>query len=168
MVLTITETIVVRCERKQTSLNELRAYCSSIGVTTTQQPEFTVLTQKLKTRRSALRPLLNCDGLETIFSGVETLGKQSLQHLSTQHNLDVDLGRDTDSMRDAVVDHITSGGCQASTSGLCASINDGYRGSESGAKANGDLETHILRLTAKKGTLRKRHCGVLTSRDIES
>ncbi len=95
MVLTITETIVVRCECKQTSLNELRAYCSSIGVTTTQQPEFTVLTQKLKTRRSALRPLLNCDGLETIFSGVETLGKQSLQHLSTQHNLDVDLGRDS-------------------------------------------------------------------------
>ena len=168
MALTITETIVVRCERKQIPLNELRAYCSSIGVTTTQRPEYTALTQKLKTRCNALRPLLNCDGLETIFCGVETLGKQSLQHLSTQHNLDVDPEHDTDSMKATVVDHITSGGCQASTSGLCASIDDEYHSSESGTKANSDLETHILQLAAKKGTLSKKALRrVLISREIE-
>ena len=74
MALTVTETFVVSCERKLISLEELRACCSAIGVTTTQRPEYTVLTQKLKTRCNALQPLLKCDGLETILRGVETLG----------------------------------------------------------------------------------------------
>jgi len=43
MVLTITETIVAQCERKQVLLSDLRIWCSAIGVTTTQRPEYATL-----------------------------------------------------------------------------------------------------------------------------
>ena len=167
MALIVTEAIVISCEHERISLNELRTCCSAIGLTTTQRPEYTVLAHKLKTRCNALRPLLNCDGLDTILCGVETLGKQSLQHLSTQHNLSTNPEHDTDSMKTTVVDHITSGECQASSSGLCTSIDDEYHESTSGAKANGDLETYILQLAAKKKTLSKKALRrVLKSRGI--
>ena len=58
--------------------------------------------------------------------GVETLGKQSLQYLSAQHNLNVDLMCDADAVKTAVIDHITSSECQASTSSLCLSVDDEY------------------------------------------
>ena len=108
--LTVTEAIVVHCECKQISLGDLRMYCSAIGIATMKRPEYTVLAQKLKTRCTTLRPLLNCDGLETILCGVETLGKQSLQHLTSQHNLSTNPAHDTDPMKAAVVDHITCQG----------------------------------------------------------
>jgi hypothetical protein len=119
MALIVTEAIVARCEHKQITLDDLHVYCAAIGLTTTHRPEYTILMQKLKIRCNALRPLLSCDGLDTLFCGVETLTKRSLQCLSTQHELDVDPECDIDSMKTAVVDHITSGGCQASTSSLC-------------------------------------------------
>ena len=166
MALAITETVVVQCERKQILLDNLRVWCSAIGVTTTQRPEYTVLTQKLKTRCNALRPLLNCDGLETIFRGVETLGKQSLQHLNVQHNLSMDSECDTDSTKTTIINHITSGGCQASTSSLCTSVNNEYHENASGP--TGDLETYILQLAAKKGKLSKKALRrVLKSRNID-
>ena len=79
MVIAITETVVVCCERKQMSLNVLWACCFAIELITTQRPEYTVLIQKLKTRCNSLRPLPNCDELGTILCGVETLGTQSLR-----------------------------------------------------------------------------------------
>jgi hypothetical protein len=120
MALATTEAVVVSCERKQISLDKLRVCCSVVGVATTRQPEYAIPMQKLNTRCNALRPLLDCDGLETIFCGVEDLGKQSLQYLSAQHNLNADPERDADFMKVTVLDHITSGECQASTSSLCA------------------------------------------------
>ena len=36
MALTVTETIVAHCERNQIAPEELRAFCSAIGVTTTR------------------------------------------------------------------------------------------------------------------------------------
>jgi len=164
--LTITEAIVAQCEGKQISANDLRTYCSAIGVTTTQRPEYAALTQKLIIRCNALRPLLKCDELGAVFCGIETLGKQSLQHLSAQHNLEMDSERDVDSVKTAVVDHITSGGCQASTSGLCKSIEDEYRDNNAGAYS--DLETYILQLAVKKTKLSKKALRrVLRSRNIE-
>ena len=41
--LTVTEALVVRCERGRVSLDELHTYCTAIGVTTDQRPEFTAL-----------------------------------------------------------------------------------------------------------------------------
>ena len=67
MALAITEAIMVLCERKQIPSDNFRVYCSAIGVTTTRRPEYTILTQKLTARCNALRPPLNCNGLETIF-----------------------------------------------------------------------------------------------------
>ncbi|KAF9786787.1 hypothetical protein BJ322DRAFT_1217792 [Thelephora terrestris] len=164
--LMITEAIVVRCGRKQIPLSDLRVYCSAIGVTTTKRPEHTFLSQKLKTRCNTLRPLLNCDGLETTLSGIENLGKHSLQHLSAQHEVKIDPENDIDSARTSVVDHITSGGCQASSSSLCISIDNEYR--ESDAGANNDLETYILQLAAKKTKLTKKELRrVLKSKGIE-
>ena len=168
MALTITETIVTQCECKQILLDDLRVWCSAIGVTTThtQRPEYAILMQKLKTRCNALRPLLNCDGLDTIFCGVETLGKQSLQHLGVQHNVNANSNCDADSAKTAIIDHVTPGGCQASTSSLCTLVNDEYHESASGS--SGDLETYVLQLAAKKGKLSKKALRrVLKSRDIE-
>jgi hypothetical protein len=89
-----------------------------------------------------------------VFCGIENLGKQSLQHLSSQHNLDVSLEGDLDSTRTVIVDHIASGGHQTSISSLCTSVNDEYHETASGTK--GDLETHVLQLAAKKGKLSKK------------
>lgn len=165
--LMITEAIVTRCERKEIMPSDLLEYCSAIGVTTTQRPEYTILTQRLRTRCNALRPLLKCDGLETVFCGIETLGKQSVQHLSSQHKLNTCSNKDVDSTRTAVVDHIVSGECQASTSSLCNSIEDEYQSSNAGA--NGDLETYILQLAAAKKTKLSKKVlqRVLKSRSVE-
>lgn len=163
--LNVTEAIIVECEHKHIHLNNLRAYCSAIGIVTTQRPEYYPLVQRLRSRCNALRPLLDCNGLETMFC-VETLGKQSMQHLSTQHNVSVDPEHNVDSMKTAVVDHISAGGCQASTSSLCKSINDEYQNSEAGPMS--DLETYILQLAAKKAKLSKKGLRrVLKSRNIE-
>ena len=168
MALTLTEAIVVQCERNQISLDDLRTCCSAIGVTTTQRPEYTVLTQKLAIRCSTLRPLLNCDQLDTMLCGVETLGKKSLQHLSAQHDLDADPKCNAESMKTTIVDHIASGGCDASTSSLCSAVNDEYHEKPPGA--NGDLEAYIIDHAAhakdvkpSKKTLRR----ILKSKDIE-
>ena len=166
MALTITETIITRCDHKQISSDDLRVFCSAVGVTTTRRPEYSILKQKLMARCNALRPLLNCDGLEAVLCGVENLGKKSLQHLSAQHNLDVDPERDVDSMKDVVVDHVTSGGCQASTSSLCLSVNEEYGDGDAGA--DNDLETYILQLAVRKTKLSKKALRrVLKSRNIE-
>ena len=115
--LTVTEAVVIRCKRDQVSLDELRVYCNVIGVTTDQRPEYTALVQKLTARCNASRPLLNCDRLETVLCGVETLGKKALHHLGIQfqHDLGVDPKCDADSTKYMIVGHITSGECQAST-----------------------------------------------------
>ena len=155
-----------RCKHKQISPNDLRVYCSAIRVTTTRQPEYTVLMKKLKARCSTLQPLLSCDELDTIFSGIETLGKPSLQHLNVQHNLNVSPESGVDSMKTMVVNHITSGRCQASTSSLCLSVNDEYQDGNTGAGS--DLEMHVLQLAAKKTKLSKTALRrVLKSKDIE-
>ena len=112
------------------------------------------LTKKLRNRCNGLQPLLNCDELQTTLCSVETLGKQSLQYLSTQHNLNPHLESNTDSMKNAVIDHVTSGGCQALTSSLCVSFEDAYRNSDTGV--HGDLETYILQLAARKVVLSKK------------
>jgi len=165
MALTITEAIVVQCDRNRISLDDLRMYCSAIGVTTTRRPEYPFLTQQLTTRCNGLRPLLNCDGLDTILCGIETMGKKSLQHLSTQHDLCIDPKYDADSTRTLIVDHITSGGCQASTSGLCSTVNDEYHEEP---RSNGDLEAYILKAAAKHGNLSKKTLRrVLKSKNIE-
>lgn len=164
--LTVTEAIIVHCERKQIPPIDLRTYCSAIGVTTTQRPEYAILVQKLRARCNALRPLLECDKLEAVFCGIETLGKQSLQHLNIQHNVNIDSECDVDSMKTAIVDHITSGGCRASTSSLCRSVDDEYQESDVGT--NSDLETYVLQLAVKKTKLSKKALRrVLKSRDIE-
>jgi hypothetical protein len=166
MALMVTEAIVAHCGHSQISLNDLRVFCSSIGVTTTQRPEYMCLVQKLKTRCNALRPLLNCNTLDTTLSGIESLGKQSLQHLSIQHDLDVNTQHDADSLKTDIVDHVTSGGCQASSSSLCMSIGDEYQENHDGAQ--GDLETYVLQLAAKKANLGKKPLRrVLTSRKVE-
>jgi len=171
LALTITETIIIRCERNQIPLNDLRTYRSAIGVTTTRRPEHETLTQKLKMRCNALRPLLDCDELDKILCGVETMGKQTLQHLSAQHNLNSDPKGNTESMKTTIVDHIACGGCDASTSSLCSAVNDEYHKKEPGA--NGDLEAYIVNHAAhakgakgvkpSKKTLRR----ILESKDIE-
>ena len=150
MALLTTEAVVARCECKQIPSNDLHVYCSAIGVTTTQRPEHNVLTQKLRTRCSTLRPLLDCDGFETILCGVETLGKRTREHSSSQHNLNTDPEHDADPMKTTIVDHVTSGQCQASTSSLRTSINNEYHESASGASAKGDLETYILQPLRKR------------------
>ena len=166
MALTVTETIIVRCEHKQITPEELRTFCSAIGVMTLQRPEYITLTERLRSRCNALRPLLGCDGLDKVFCGVETLGKQSLQCLGTQHNLSVDPACDTDAIKTTIIDHIISGGCQASTSSLCLSVGDDYRNSDVGV--NNDLETYLLQLAAKKTKLSKKALRrVLKSRNIE-
>jgi len=168
MALTVTEAIIVQCKRNQISLDDLRTCCSAIGVTTTQRPEYAVLTQKLATRCSALRPLLNCDKLDTMLCGVETMGKQTLHHLCDQHDLNVDPKSDAESMKTTIVDHIASGGCQASTSSLCSAADDEYHSTEPGA--NGDLEAYIINHAAhaknvkpSKKTLRR----ILKSKGVE-
>ena len=168
LALTITETIVIRCERKQIPLDDLRRCCSAIGMTTTRRPEYEILTQKLKTRCNALRPLLDCDELDKILCGVETMAKQALQHLCIQHDLDVDPKCNAESMKTTIVDHVASGGCQASTSSLCSAANDEYH--EKAPGANGDLEAYIINHAAhakdvkpSKKTLRR----ILKSKDIE-
>ena len=163
-----TEAIVVRYECKQISPNDLQTYCSAIGVTTTRRPEHTILMQKLRTRCGTLRPLLDCDGLETVLSGVGSLGKRTLEHLSSQHNLNANPEVDADSMKTTIVDHVTSGQCQASSSSLCTSINNEYCDGASGASATSDLETYILQLAAEKKKLSKKALRrVLKSRNIE-
>ena len=94
MALTVTEVIVIHCKCKQISLGNLCMYCSAIGITMTKQPEYIVLAQKLKTRCTTLWPLPSCDGLKTILCRVKTLGKQSLQHLTSQHNLNANPAHD--------------------------------------------------------------------------
>ena len=123
MAIMVTEEILARCECKQIQLDDLRMYCSAIGMATTRQPEYAILMQKLKTRCNTLRPLLKCDRLETALN-TEGLGKQSLQYLSAQHNLDSNPTHNVDSMQTTIVDHISSGGCKASTSSLCDSIEN--------------------------------------------
>lgn len=163
--LTVTETIIVRCERKQIPSSDLNKYCAAIGVTTTQRPEYTNLVQKLRTRCNTLRPLLNCEDLDAALCDVEALGKQSIQHLSSQHNLNAVPEHDIDSMKTAVVNHIASGGCQASTSSLCRSIEGKYQDNDI---ENSDLEMYILQLAAKKKNLGKKALRrVLKSRKIE-
>ena len=154
MALMVTESIVARCKRKQIAEEDLPVYCSAIGVTTTRRPEYTVLTRKLKTRCNALRPLLNCDELDAALCGVESLGKQSLQCLCYQHNLNVGADCEVDPMKSTVFDHVASGGCGASTSSLCASIDNEYQDSNAGTQS--DLETYILLLATKKTILSKK------------
>ena len=84
----VTEVIIVHCEHKQISLNDLHVHCSPIGGDHySAAQKYTILTKKLRT--------------------------PSLQQLSIQHNLDMDSKQDVDSMKTAVADHIASGGCQA-------------------------------------------------------
>lgn len=56
-----------------------------------------------------LRPPSNCNGLETITCSFKTLGKQSLQHLDGQHNLNVNPEHGIDTVKAVVVNHIMSG-----------------------------------------------------------
>ena len=109
---------------------------------------------------------MNCDQLDTSLCGIDDLGKQSLQHLSAQHDLNVDPGQNVECAKEAVTSHMTSGGCQASTSSLCISIDDEYQERNPGTQ--GDLETYILLLAAKKAKLPKKELQrVLKSKGIE-
>ena len=66
MVLTVIEAIIAHCEHKQIAPEELRAFCSVIGVTTARLRAHTILTERSGSRCNALRPLLGCDGLEKV------------------------------------------------------------------------------------------------------
>lgn len=110
--------------------------------------------------------LLNFNKLEDTLTGVKTLGKQSLQHLSVQHSLVVDLEDGANTMKAAVVDHVTLGRCKASTSSLCMLIEGEYRDSDAGARS--DLEMYILQLAARKTVLSKKAMQrVLKSKGIQ-
>lgn len=76
-----------------------------------------------------------------------------LQQLAIQHQLGLREHRvgDADDIRTQLVDHISSGSCQASGSGLCASLQNEYQNTTSS-----DLEAHILQFASKKGNVSKK------------
>ena len=111
-----------------------------------------------------MRQLLGRTNIEHIFSTVESLGKRPLQQLADQHHMDVRGGyNDVDDIRTELVDHLLSGSCEASGSGLCAFVRDEVRNT-----AYSDLETHILGFAAKKGSIHKKtlRC-ILKCRNVE-
>lgn len=122
------------------------------------------LPKKLRQRCNELRPLLNCTNVENTLDAVESLGKRSLQQLAIQHQVQTDSARDNaDEIRTRLVDHMSSGGCQASGSGLCPSFQDEYQ-----STVRNDLETHILQFAAKKGSVRKKTLKrILKCRNVE-
>ena len=99
---------------------------SANGVIATRRPKYTILTQKLIARYNVLRPLVKCDGVDTVF--VLKLWESNL--CNTQHDLNGDQEQDVDSAKTAIVEQVMSGECQATTSSLCVSIDGEYQDSD--------------------------------------
>ena len=163
MAITVSKTVIDRYSRKQISLENLTAICSAVGMHSGgRRPESLSLVKKLKQRCKELHPLLNCTGVGSTFNTVESLGKRSLQQLAIQHQVHSECD-DVDDVRARLVDHLSSGSCQASGSGLCPSFRDEYKNT-----ADNDLETHILQFAAKKGSVSKKALKqILKCRNIE-
>ena len=166
MAVAITGVVINGYSQGQLSSERLRSICSAIGIHPDRNKlESANLVKKLKLRCKDLRPLLSCTGLGGIFGMVEGLGKRSLRQLATQHQLKLHEASDLDDIRTQLVDHISSGTCQASTSGsgLCASFRDDYDNT-----ASNDLETHVLQFASKKGNIGKKTLKrILRCRHIE-
>ena len=155
LAIAITEIVIDGYSRRDLSSQNLRTICSAVGIrpNLTNKQEGDSFVKKLRLRCEDLQPLLNCVELESIFGTIETLGKRSLQELSVQHQIRLNKTqtRDINKVRAQLVDHISSGDCRASGSGLCASVQGNYRDTSSS-----DLETHILRFASEKGNVGKK------------
>jgi len=167
MAITVTKIIINAYGQGQLSSENLRSVCSAVGIKPDRRrPESANLVDKLNSRCKDLQPLLNGTGLENIFSMVEELGKRSLQQLAIQHQLGMRNRRadNADDIRTQLVNHISSGGCQASGSGLCASFQDCHRDT-----ASNDLETHILQFasTKRNAVSKKALRRILAYRNVE-
>ena len=154
MAIVVAEIVIDGYRRRQLSSENLRTICSAVGIKPDcRQREGDRLAKKLKLRCKDLQPLLNCAGLENVFGTIEELGKRSLQELAIQHQLDPHEARtgDTNDIRTRLVDHVSSGGCQASGSGLCPSVQGSYRNT-----ASNNFETHVLQFASVKGNVGKK------------
>ena len=154
MAIVVAEIVINGYCRRQLSSENLRTICSAVGIKPDcRQREGDRLAKKLKLRCKDLQPLLNCAGLENVFGTIEELGKRSLQELAIQHQLDPHEARtgDTNDIRTRLVDHVSSGGCQASGSGLCPSVQGSYRNT-----ASNNFETHVLQFASVKGNVGKK------------
>ena len=153
MAIAVAEMIVDEYTHGRISPGHLSIVCSAVGIKSGgRRPESLTLIKKLKQRCKDLEPLLSHTDIESIFGTVENLGKRSLEQLALQHQLNVDSRRgDVDDIRTRLVGHLSSGNCQASGSGLCASLRDEYQNT-----ASSDLEIHILRFASTKGSVGKK------------
>jgi len=75
---------------RELSSEHLKTICSTIGIKPNcHQRQGDSLIQKLKLRCKDLQPLLNCAGLEDIFSAIEGFGARPLRELAVQHQLNL-------------------------------------------------------------------------------
>ena len=153
MAIAVTKIVIDGYSRGELSPRDLQETCSAIGIKPHQHhPEGPDLINKLKMRCKDLQPLLNRMELEDIFETIEKVGKRSLQQLAIQHQVDLHESRaqNVNDIRTQLVDHISSGSCQASGSGSCVSLRDDYRNT-----ASSDFETRVLRFASEKGNVTK-------------
>lgn len=165
MAITVTQIVIDACLRGQLSVECLRMICSTVGIKPDcGRRESENLIKKLKLRCKDLQPLLTQTELRNIFQTIEGLGKRSLQQLAIQHQLNLnDQTSNINSIRAQIVDHISSGSCQASGSGLCTSFQDEHQNT-----ASSDLEAHVLQFASKKGNISKKMLKrILTSKHIQ-
>ena len=89
MAIVVAEIVIDGYRRRQLSSEDLWTICSTVGIKPNCcQQEGNRLAKKLKLWCKDLQLLLNCTGLESVFSTIEELGKRSLQELAIQHQLD--------------------------------------------------------------------------------
>ena len=166
MAIAVTKIIVDGHFRAQLSSEQLRTICSAVGIKPNcHQRESQSLIEKLRQRCKDLRPLSNCAGLESIFGEIEGLGKRSLRELAVQHQLSLPETQagDVDDIRTRLTEHVSSGGCRASGSGLCVSVRGDYH-----ETAFSDLETHVLQFASVKGNVSKKALKrILTCKGVE-
>ena len=166
MAIAVTEIVINGYARGQLSLENLRAICSAIGIkATSHKQESSNLIGKLKLRCEDLRLLSKCTGLESIFGTIEGVNKRLLCELATQHQLGLREMQtiDVDDIRTQLADHISSGSCRESGSGLCPSFQGNHRDD-----ASNDFETRILQFASEKGNVSKKALKrILTCKHIE-
>jgi len=164
MAVAMAEMVIDGYAHGKISLEHIRIVCSAVGIKSGgRRPEGSILVRKLKLRCTELQPLLKCADIESTFGVVETLCKRSLRQLAIQHQLNVRRDDDDDNIRTRLVDHLSSGSCQTSGFGLCASVRGNYHNTSSN-----DLEIHVLEFAAKKGSVTKKALKrILKCRNIE-
>ena len=166
MAITVTQIVIDAHLRGQLSVENLRMICTAVGIQPDHhRQESDNLIKKLKLQCKDLQPLLTQTELRNIFGTVEGLGKWPLQQLAVQHqlSLDDDQTGNIDSIRAQIIDHISSGSCQASGSSLCTSFRDEHQNA-----ASSDLEAHVLWFALKKGNISKKALKqILTCKHIQ-